>query len=111
MKAAPFEAVEVQHLKGGVPKSCYFNAAKHVLDNPSMCYILGVMFFHGIPIEHAWVATERGQHQEVTLYSLDGSYEYYTIAIVSHQELINATLRGGGEPPDLHALARYRAGR
>lgn len=59
--------VEVAHRKlaGAQKKQCFNNAFK-ALHGPNTKYVLGYVFFHNIPIEHAWIK-DGDEYFDVTL--------------------------------------------
>ena len=49
--------VDVKYRKHGraQKKECFNNSFRDMSDHSGEIYVLGFIFFHGIPIEHAWV--------------------------------------------------------
>lgn len=60
--------VDVKYKKHGMArkKECFNNAFKAMTGNKSERFVLGYVFFHGIPIEHAWIK-EGEEYFDVTL--------------------------------------------
>ena len=60
--------VEVQFKKiaGAQKKQCFNNAFKALAGHPDSKYVLGYVFLHNIPIEHAWIK-EGDTYFDVTL--------------------------------------------
>ena len=60
--------VEVQFKKitGAQKKQCFNNAFKALAGHPDSKYVLGYVFLHNIPIEHAWIK-EGDVYYDVTL--------------------------------------------
>lgn len=108
LKTEGFEKVDVKWKQAGIPKSCFYNAAKFVLDNPKFSYVVGIMMYRGIPIEHAWVCDESGVHQEVTLKVIEGNIEYYPVVTMGHEELVTTSLAMDGVPPEILSITRLR---
>jgi hypothetical protein len=110
LKTEGFESVEVKWKQAGIPKSCFYNAVKFVLDNPKFSYALGIMFYRGIPVEHAWVVDENGVHFEVTLKVVDSAIDYYPVKVLPYQELVDTSIALGGNPPEIFTLSRFKKG-
>lgn len=80
--------VEVKHKKlaGSQKKQCFNNAFKAMSGHPDSKYVLGYVFFHNIPIEHAWIK-EGGEYFDVTLNPED-QQGYVSVAEFSHDEIM-----------------------
>lgn len=66
IKISPAEVdVEFKKEAGARKKECFNNAFKSLSDG--FMYVLGFVFFHGIPIEHAWIKDKSGKYFDVTL--------------------------------------------
>lgn len=91
------------------PKECFNNAYKYVADNfdKSPIYILGFIFYRGIPIEHAWVK-DGNRHIDVTINTEDN--EYFKVVEVP-TDLLLAYVGEKMHAPDLQHLNRFAAGR
>ena len=79
--------VEVKRLKSKFSgaKACFHNAQRLVKSKPGSFYVLGFIFFHGIPIEHAWVKLSTGEYIDSTL---DGNDNYYAVLELTQDEMI-----------------------
>jgi hypothetical protein len=55
-------AVSVPTSQEGRPKACYENSLVYMIGAKSMeyKYVLGIVDFRGVPIEHAWVKKDDG---------------------------------------------------
>lgn len=101
--------VDVAHVasKFNKPKQCFDNAY-HYLDslptNITDCqYVIGLMLFRGIPVEHAWVKVN-GQYFDPTLTS-HADHEYYSLAELDFMELIDVAATCGA--PSLYDYSRW----
>ena len=63
--------------KKGLPKSCYYNSAMLVINDPSLTYVEGYACIRGIPILHAWVI--RSGSKFVIDVTANGLTDYYGI--------------------------------
>ena len=62
-------------IKRGIIKECYKNAFEIVQDRPDLTYCEGYAdSYLGLPILHAWVATDEGEAIEVTWPTKGASY-------------------------------------
>lgn len=56
VKLEPKEVdVEFKKIAGAKKKECFNNAFKALSGHPDKSYVLGYVFYHNIPIEHAWI--------------------------------------------------------
>ena len=102
--------VDVAHVasKFNKPKQCFDNAY-HYLDslptNITDCqYVIGLMLFRGIPVEHAWVKVN-GQYFDPTLTS-HSDHEYYSLAELDFMELVDVAATCGCAP-SLYDYSRW----
>jgi hypothetical protein len=58
--------VEFKKISGAQKKQCFNNAFKSLSVHPDSKYVLGYVFLHNIPIEHAWIK-EGDKYFDVTL--------------------------------------------
>lgn len=66
IKISPKEVdVEFKKEVGSRKKECFNNAFKSMSNGSE--YVLGFVFYHGIPIEHAWIKDSSGKYFDVTL--------------------------------------------
>ena len=85
-------------------KQCYNNSWRYIQDHEGV-YVLGYVFFRGLPIEHAWVRIGK-QHYDVTL-TPDDDHIYYSVYEVPEEKL-NAYVVANGSAPDLYSLSRFK---
>lgn len=89
---------------GTQKKQCFNNSFKSVLSDTDRMYVLGYVFFHGIPIEHAWIK-ENGKYFDVTL-DPKGQDEYVSIAEFSFTE-VSEYVDKFGSAPSLYDMNRF----
>jgi hypothetical protein len=98
------ELVNVEHLKTdqySKAKNCFNNAFRYMLHKISKqsTYVLGYVFIHGIPLEHAWVHSA-GKYIDTTIDSAKQD-EYVKVVELSFKE-INAFVSNHGHAPTLY---------
>ena len=88
-------------------KQCYNNSWRYIQDNlkDKAQYVLGYVFFRGLPIEHAWVRVGK-QHYDVTL-TPDENHIYYSVYEVPEEKL-TAYVVAEGSAPDLYSLSKFK---
>lgn len=70
--------VKYKKTPGSQAKACFNNAFKALSGAPDELYVLGFVFIHSVPIEHAWI--KRGnEYFDVTLDPAK-QHEYFSIA-------------------------------
>jgi hypothetical protein len=99
----------VQHYshKSSKPKQCYNNAFRmisRIHDGQEVKYVLGVILFHGIPMEHAWV--KHGEKYFDPTLDPKGNDAYYSMHELPVDGLM-AYVEENGSAPDLHDLDRF----
>ncbi len=88
-------------------KQCYNNAFKALThdglrDNDR--YVLGIMIFMGVPIEHAWIKKD-GKYFDPTL-DPKSNDAYYSITELTHEQL-QEFVEEKGHAPDLSDYDRF----
>jgi hypothetical protein len=94
--------VEFRKTKSSRKKDCYNNTFRAM--GGTGAYVLGFVFFHGIPIEHAWLK-EGGKYFDPTLDPKD-QQGYVKVLEVPHDQLM-AYVEKNGHSPSLYDLNRF----
>lgn len=93
---------------GSQKKQCFNNAFRALADHPNTSYVLGYMFFHGIPIEHAWI--KQGEtYYDVTL-DPEKQEDYISVAEFSFDEVMQYVDKFS-HAPSLYDMNRFEAAR
>jgi len=90
-----------QHAK---QKDCFNNAFRHLSDHPHAKFVFGYVFYHGIPIEHAWVK-EGTVHYDVTL-DPKGQDGYVSLVEYDFNEVMEF-VDAFGHAPSLFDMNRF----
>lgn len=107
IKTDPKE-VEVTFKKtaGTQKKQCFNNAFKALTGHPDSKYVLGYVFLHSIPIEHAWIK-EGDTYYDVTLDPAK-QYGYVSVSEFSLDEIMPYVDKHG-HSPSLYDINRFNA--
>lgn len=99
--------VKSKHFGRSAKKECYNNSWRYIQDNykEKAKYILGYVFVHGVPIEHAWVKVG-SQHFDVTLDDAEKSTYYQVIEVPD--DLLSEYVDKSHYAPDLYSLNRFK---
>lgn len=100
-------SVPVYHEKfhGSKPKMCFNNAFLYLMEHTDCSYILGyVVLDIGVPIEHAWVKSNKG-YLDVTL-DVRGGEEYYPLVELSYSEVCDFVFKKE-YPPSIYDYNRF----
>lgn len=103
LKLTPQEVkVKLRKHAASQAKACFNNAFKALKHDSK--YVLGYMFFHGIPIEHAWVK-EGDTYYDVTLDPAKQE-SYVSLLELSHDEVFEY-IEQHHSAPSLYDLNRF----
>ena len=86
------------------PKDCFNNAFRELIGQPGTTYILGYVFLHEVPIEHAWIK-HKDQHFDVT-FPPEDNHTYISIIELKLAELM-PFIEKHGFSPSLYDLNRF----
>ena len=100
------KSVEVSFKKtvGAKKKECFNNAFKSLSGHPDSKYVLGYVFFHNIPIEHAWIK-EGDKYFDVTLVP-DQQHGYVSVAEFKLDDIMEY-VDEKGSAPSLYDINRF----
>ena len=76
--------VSFKILKNAQPKDCFNNAFKAQSFNSKAIYVLGYVFVHNIPIEHAWIS-EDDKYYDITIQP--ENHKYVSVAEFTLDEI------------------------
>ena len=100
--------VKFKKMAGTQKKQCFNNAFKALTGHPDSKYVLGYVFLHSIPIEHAWVK-EGDTYYDVTLDPAK-QHGYVSVAEFSLDEIMPYVDKHG-HSPSLYDINRFNANR
>lgn len=96
--------VKFKKMSGARKKECFNNAFKELLNHSDGVYVLGYVFLHSIPIEHAWVK-EGETYFDVTL-DPEKQHGYVSVAEIPFDEL-SEYIDSHSSAPSLYDLNRF----
>lgn len=101
-------AVSVPTSQEGRPKACYENSLVYMIGAKSMeyKYVLGIVDFRGVPIEHAWVKKDDGSYHEPTVIE-NKEMIYYPVVELGMIEVL-AFYSKYDHPPEIYEIARKK---
>jgi hypothetical protein len=86
------------------PKDCFNNAFREMSTNIGATYILGYVFLHELPIEHAWIK-HKDQHFDVT-FPPEEQHTYFSVYELSLKDLM-PFIEKHGYSPSIFDLNRF----
>ena len=109
VKVDPKEVdVKFKKMVGAQKKQCFNNAFKALTGHPDSKYVLGYVFLHNIPIEHAWVK-EGDTYYDVTL-DPEKQHGYVSVSEFSLDDIMPYVDKHG-HSPSLYDINRFNANR
>lgn len=109
VKTEPKEVeVKFKKIAGAQKKQCFNNAFKTLSGHPDYKYVLGYVFLHNIPIEHAWIK-EGDTYFDVTL-DPTKNQAYVSVSEFSLNDIMPYVDKHG-HSPSLYDINRFNANR
>lgn len=106
VKVEPKEVdVKFKKVVGAQKKQCFNNAFKALTGHPDSKYVLGYVFLHNIPIEHAWIK-EGDIYYDVTLDPAK-QHGYVSVSEFSMSDIMSYVDKHG-HSPSLYDLNRFK---
>lgn len=100
--------VKFKKMVGAQKKQCFNNAFKALSGHPESKYVLGYVFLHNVPIEHAWIK-EGDTYYDVTLDPAK-QHGYVSVSEFSLDDIMPYVDKHG-HSPSLYDINRFNANR